>query len=51
MEPELTEGSEVEHAKYVLSKLLPFLRWLNEEQMLEKKQEATRLGTFMLSMN
>ncbi|XP_022938431.1 lysine-specific demethylase JMJ25-like [Cucurbita moschata] len=43
MEPELTEVREVEHAKYVLSKLLPFLRWLNEEQMLEKKQEATRL--------
>lgn len=45
MVPVVTEDSKVEHAKYVLRKLLPFLKWLNEEQMLEKKQEATRLGT------
>ncbi|CAK9311523.1 unnamed protein product [Citrullus colocynthis] len=44
MVPVVTEDSKVEHAKYVLRKLLPFLKWLNEEQMLEKKQEATRLA-------
>lgn len=45
MEPVDTGESEVDHAKYVLRKLLPFLKWLNEEQMLEKRHEATRLGT------
>ncbi|KAK4261918.1 hypothetical protein QN277_004853 [Acacia crassicarpa] len=35
---------EVEYYKYLLSVLLPYLRQLNEEQMMEKEIEAKRQG-------
>ncbi|XP_062174215.1 lysine-specific demethylase JMJ25-like isoform X2 [Alnus glutinosa] len=35
---------QFEHHKYVLQTLLPFLKRLNEEHMIEKKMEAKRQG-------
>jgi len=37
---------QFEHHKYVLQTLLPFLKRLNEEHMIEKKMEAKRQGIF-----
>ncbi|XP_057423746.1 lysine-specific demethylase JMJ26-like [Lotus japonicus] len=38
------EGKEVELYKYLLKHLLPYLRQLDEEQMMEKEIEAKRQG-------
>ena len=42
--PATTE--EVEHYKYLLSVLLPYLRQIREEQVIEKEIEAKRQGCF-----
>ena len=42
----LATTEEVEHYKYLLSMLLPYLRQLHEEQVIEKKIEAKRQGAF-----
>jgi hypothetical protein len=41
---------QFEHHKYVLQTLLPFLKRLNEEHMIEKKMEAKRQGIFFQSL-
>ncbi|WJX21574.1 hypothetical protein P8452_10986 [Trifolium repens] len=38
------KDEEVEFSKYLLKGLLPYLRQLDEEQMIEKKREANRQG-------
>ena len=43
----LATTEEVEHYKYLLSMLLPYLRQLHEEQVIEKKIEAKRHGVFL----
>lgn len=40
----------MEYSKYILHKLLPFLKRLNEEQMTEKEVEAKIQGTIYLFM-
>jgi hypothetical protein len=39
-----TGKDEEEYWKYLLKKLLPYLRQLDEEQMLEKEREANKQG-------
>jgi len=41
---ETNNEEEVEFSKYLLKGLLPHLRRLNEEQMIEKEREAKRRG-------
>ena len=43
---EINEGERFEHPKYLLKQLLPYLRQLDKEQMIEKDIEAKRQGTF-----
>ncbi|GFY91364.1 transcription factor jumonji (jmjC) domain-containing protein [Actinidia rufa] len=38
---EVSEEEKLQHSKYILKALLPFLKNLNQEQMIEKKVEAT----------
>ncbi|CAL0300508.1 unnamed protein product [Lupinus luteus] len=45
------EGNEVELSKYLLIRLLPFVRQLNEEQMLELGIEAKRQGLSLSELN
>ncbi|XP_019427794.1 PREDICTED: lysine-specific demethylase JMJ25-like isoform X2 [Lupinus angustifolius] len=45
------EGNEVELSKYLLIRLLPFVRQLNEEQMLELGLEAKRQGLSLSELN
>ncbi|CAJ2630944.1 unnamed protein product [Trifolium pratense] len=42
--PQTNKDDEVELSKYMLKKLLPYLRRLDEEQMAEKEIEAKRQG-------
>jgi hypothetical protein len=42
-----TGKDEEEFLKYLLKKLLPYLRQLDEEQMLEKEREANRQGILL----
>ncbi|XP_057496518.1 lysine-specific demethylase JMJ26-like isoform X2 [Actinidia eriantha] len=37
----VSEEEKLQHSKYILKALLPFLKNLNQEQMIEKKVEAT----------
>jgi len=41
---ETNNEEEVEFSKYLLKGLLPHLRRLNEEQIIEKEREAKRRG-------
>jgi [histone H3]-dimethyl-L-lysine9 demethylase len=41
---ETNNDEEVEFSKYMLKGLLPHLRRLDEEQMIEKEREARRRG-------
>ncbi|KAE9594039.1 putative transcription factor C2H2 family [Lupinus albus] len=45
------EGNEVQISKYLLIRLLPFVRQLNEEQMLELVIEAKRQGLSLSELN
>ncbi|KAF1891572.1 hypothetical protein Lal_00015172 [Lupinus albus] len=45
------QGNEVELSKYLLIRLLPFVRQLNEEQMLELVIEAKRQGLSLSELN
>jgi len=42
--PTRDKGEKVEHSLYLLQVLLPFLRQLDEEQMIEKEIEAKIQG-------
>lgn len=42
----VSEDEQFEHYKYALQTLLPFLKRLNEEQIIEKEMEAKRQGIF-----
>ncbi|KAI5401748.1 hypothetical protein KIW84_066279, partial [Lathyrus oleraceus] len=44
VETNITKEEEVEFSKYVLKGLLPYLRQLDEEQIIEKEREAKRQG-------
>ena len=46
MKTETNNNHEAELSKYMLKELLPHLRRLDEEQMVEKAIEAKRQGTF-----
>jgi hypothetical protein len=46
MKTETNNNHEFELSKYMLKELLPYLRRLDEEQMVEKEIEAKRKGTF-----
>lgn len=45
---EVTKEEKVEHSKYLIHTLLPFLKRLNAEQVTEMEMEATRQGIFFL---
>ncbi|XP_058001606.1 lysine-specific demethylase JMJ29 isoform X3 [Hevea brasiliensis] len=45
-----TDDRKVLHSKYLVQALLPYLKQLNEEQMVEKKIEARIQGTFGISL-
>ncbi|XP_017427435.1 lysine-specific demethylase JMJ26 isoform X2 [Vigna angularis] len=45
------EGEKVEHSLYLLQVLLPFLRQLDEEQMIEKETEAKIQGLPVSELN
>lgn len=42
----ISEDKKVEHSKYLLQVLLPFLKRVNDEQMIEMEIEARRQGIF-----
>lgn len=42
----VSEDEKFEHYKYSLQILVPILKRLNEEQMIEKEMEAKRQGIF-----
>ena len=46
---EFSAAEKVEYAKYILQLLLPYLKQLNEEQMMEKEIEAKLKCTLMYS--
>jgi hypothetical protein len=43
---EANKDHEIELSKYMLNELLPYLRRLDEEQMVEREIEAKRQGIF-----
>lgn len=47
VETNITKEEEVEFSKYVLKGLLPYLRQLDEEQIIEKEREAKRQGILL----
>lgn len=40
----ISKDEEIEHSKYLLHALLPFLKRLNDEQLIETEMEARRQG-------
>jgi hypothetical protein len=46
-----SEYEEIECYKYVLQTILPFLRRINDEQMIEKEMEAKIQGIFFRSLS
>lgn len=40
----ISKVEEIEHSKYLLHALLPFLKRLNDEQLIEMEIEARRQG-------
>lgn len=42
---------ELKHCRYLLQSVLPFLKQLNQEQMLEKEIEAKIQGTSLSGSN
>lgn len=42
-----TKEEEVEFCKYMLKGVLPYLRQLDQEQMIEKEREAKRQGILL----
>ncbi|XP_068306087.1 lysine-specific demethylase JMJ29-like [Pyrus communis] len=47
---EVTKEEKVEHSKYLIHTLLPFLKRLNAEQVTEMEMEATRQGISPLEL-
>lgn len=47
LELTVSEDEKLEHYKYSLQILVPILKRLNEEQMIEKEMEAKRQGIFL----
>lgn len=50
IELSISEDDQFEHYKYVLQALLPILKCLNEEQLIEKEIEAKRQGIYFQSL-
>ncbi|PQQ10874.1 lysine-specific demethylase JMJ25 [Prunus yedoensis var. nudiflora] len=46
----IEEGEKVEHSKYLIHTLLPFLKRINDEQVIEMEMEARRQGLTLLEL-
>jgi hypothetical protein len=51
LELNVSKDVEIECYKFVLQTLLPFLRQINDEQMIEKEMEAKLQGIFFHSLS
>ncbi|XP_004308523.1 PREDICTED: uncharacterized protein LOC101298267 [Fragaria vesca subsp. vesca] len=47
LELHVSKDEEVEHSKYLLEALLPFLKRFNDEQVIELEMEARRQGKYL----